>query len=233
MIGKSEHGAHGSRPIHLVVFDCDGTLIDSFAAIIAAFQSGWRLVDREPPPEYILREAAALPLEGAIMRLDRGLTERQLTTIADHYRKSLAACDSVLLPGVRDMLADLRSAGLLLGIATGMSRDRLDTILTQHGLGGAFDTLQTADKSPGKPSPQMLLQATGELGVDVENTIMVGDAVQDMAMARNARVIGIGVTWGVEAGPTLELAGASRIVSEFPELTAAVLDCVNVTEVGG
>ena len=208
--------------LRLVVFDCDGTLIDSFAAIIAALQSGWQAVDREPPLEHLLRSTVGIPLEGAIVRLDPGVSEAQLKTIAERYRKSLAVRDNILQPGVKEALMKLRAAGYFVGIATGMGRWRLDQILQQHGLVDQFDTLQTSDTNPGKPSPQMLQTAMADTGTLAIDTVMIGDSVQDMAMAKNAGVAAIGISWGAEPGPTLKMAGAKTIIENFADLPSIV-----------
>lgn len=216
--------AGSDQPLRLVMFDCDGTLIDSFGAVVAALQAAWKAVGRQPPAEYLLRETVGLPLNGAVMRLDPRLDEAGLDAIVAHYRKTLAVRDNVLMPGVRALIAELQQAEFLLGIATGMGRDRLDEILAGHDLSDSFDTLQTADTSPGKPNPQMLRSAMAELGVEPHHTVMVGDAVHDMAMARNAGVAGIGVTWGAGAGPTMKMAGADLVVDDFTGLADIIVE---------
>ncbi len=218
------------QPLRLVMFDCDGTLIDSFGAIVAALQSGWRAIDREPPAEYLLRETVGLPLSGAVLRLDPGLTEAGLDAIVAHYRKTLAVRDNVLMHGVREVVGKLRQKGFFIGISTGMGRDRLDEILAGHNLSDSFDSLQTADRSPGKPNPQMLLNAMDELGVEARHTVMIGDAVHDMAMARNAGVPAIGVTWGAGAGPTLKMAGAGVVIDDFSDLVDIIIEQTSGTQ---
>jgi len=214
----------GIDRLRLAVFDCDGTLIDSFGAIVQALQVAWRSVDRTPPEDHLLRATVGLPLEGAIMRLDPNLSEPQLTAIAERYRKTLSVRDNILMPGVGTALARLRDAGMFIGIATGMGRWRLDQVLDQHQLTDLFDTLQTSDNNPGKPNPQMLLTAMTELGVDPSNTVMIGDSVHDMAMAKNAEVAAIGISWGAEPGPTLKMAGAKRVIDDFSNLSSIIDD---------
>ena len=215
-------GPAAAAPVRLAVFDCDGTLIDSFGAIVAALQAAWKSIDRDPPAEHLLRQTIGLPLEGAAARLDPGLDGDAITAIATAYFKFMAVEDNVLMPGVGETLAELGEAGVLLGIATGMGHWRLDEVLAQHGLTQAFLTLQTNDHNPGKPDPQMLIRAMAETGAVPGGTVMIGDSVHDMAMARNAGVPGIGVTWGGGTGPTLRLAGADIVIETFAELVAAI-----------
>lgn len=209
-------------PPRLAVFDIDGTLIDSFGAIVAALQAAWRSVDREPPQDHLLRATIGLPLEGALARLDPGLGGDQLTAIAEHYRKTLAVHDNILIPGAKEAIARLADEGFYLGIATGMGRWRLDEILAQHGLDETFDTVQTSDTNPGKPNRQMLIAAMEETGTPPRHTVMIGDSVHDMGMARNAKVASIGVTWGAEPAPTLRVAGADAVIDGFAGLADAI-----------
>ena len=113
------------------------------------------------------------------------------------------------------------AAGWTLGIATGKNRRGLDAVLGSHGLHPRFATLQTADSAPGKPNPTMIFQAMEEAGFGPENTVMIGDTVFDMAMARNAKVRGLGVSWGYHADDELIEHGAERVLANFAELLPA------------
>ncbi len=110
-----------------------------------------------------------------------------------------------------------------MGIATGKGRRALAASLERHGLSRHFVTLKTADDGPGKPHPQILLDAMAELGVAPEHTLVAGDTTYDMAMAVNARVRALGVAWGYHDPPDLLAAGAERVLDEFADMTLALV----------
>ena len=133
------------------------------------------------------------------------------------------AFDEPLFPGVREILAKLDRPEILLGIATGKNRRGLLHSLEQHGLTKHFAVLKTADDGPGKPHPEILERAMAELGVPAAQTVMIGDTVYDMALARNAGAEAIGVAWGYHEAEELMAAGAGCIVESFAELQARLL----------
>ena len=106
----------------------------------------------------------------------------------------------------------------MLGLATGKSRRGVDQILKMHDLGDYFSTIKTADDGPGKPNPQILLDAMVENGVDPGETVMIGDTTFDILLAKNAGVFGIGVKWGYHEPSELMEAGALRVIDRFDEL---------------
>jgi phosphoglycolate phosphatase len=112
----------------------------------------------------------------------------------------------------------LDSAGVLLGVATGKSRRGLEATLERHGLLDCFGSLKTSDDGPGKPNPTILLDAMRELGVEPENTVMIGDTVFDITMAANAKVTSIGVGWGYHEVSELKSAGAETTLQSFHQL---------------
>ncbi len=137
-----------------------------------------------------------------------------------------------LYPGAADAIAELaRRDDILLGIATGKSQRGVRLVLGHHGLLDRFITIQTADDAPSKPDPGMVLAAMRDAGAAPENTIVVGDTVYDMAMARAAGAAGIGVTWGYHPGAALAEAGALAVIDRFANLGAdARPDLGNVTQ---
>ena len=137
--------------------------------------------------------------------------------------------DEPLFPGAREALSALDRPDVLLGIATGKGRRGLLHVLEHHGLVDRFATLKTADDGPGKPHPAILEEAMAELGVDPVDTVMVGDTVFDVQMARNARVEAIGVAWGYHEAEELMAAGAGCVIETF----AALLPALSMPEPGG
>ena len=223
-------GSGGALPWRLIVFDCDGTLVDSQHAIVAGMHAAFEAVLRPRPEPEAIRRVVGLSLEEAISRL---LPEEQpdpdtVEAIADNYRIGFQGSDAQahrgapLYPGARQALTELDRRQILLGIATGKGRRGLTATLESHGLEALFVTLQTADVAPSKPHPGMLHRAMAEAGATPQETLLVGDTVFDMEMAANARVGGIGVAWGYHAREELAAAGALAIVESFVELVPAL-----------
>jgi phosphoglycolate phosphatase len=199
----------------LVVFDCDGTLVDSQHAIIAAMRVAFRETGIDEPDPAAVRHVVGLTLEEAIRRLMPGALPELHRQSAAAYRRAFHIIRSrpdhqePLFDGIADVVDALHRAGTLLGIATGKSRRGLDATLERHGLREKFVTLQTADMNPGKPAPDMLLNAMREAGAEPAETAMIGDTFYDLEMARNARTAAIGVAWGYhEANELMPLADA-------------------------
>ena len=218
--------------IRLAVFDCDGTLVDSQHAIIAAVHDAWRLAGRDdmPTPEAI-RRIVGLELVESISRLLPDEPHAVHVEIAEGYKN--AWLDSYtkktephapLYPGTRAVLDVLEARGWLLGVATGKGRRGLDATLVEHDLTGRFITLQTADVAAGKPAPEMLHRAMSESGAAPGETVMIGDTTYDMVMAGNAGVAAIGVAWGYHEVEELREAGARTVLTHFGYLMDALAD---------
>lgn len=208
----------------LCLFDCDGTLVDSQHTIIAAMQAAFVSVERVPPTAEAVRQVVGLSLTDAVAVLLGDQIDTAVARVAAAY---LAARNDIpvpvtglepLFPGVREGLGILDQTGWLLGIATGKSRRALDATLREHAIADRFVTLQTPDRVAGKPAPDMVLQAMAETGSGVGETVVVGDAVFDMQMARGAGAMAIGVAWGYHSPDALHAAGASAIAASFEEL---------------
>lgn len=216
--------------ISLVVFDCDGTLVDSQHSVVAAMTAAWRAHGLPDPAAGDVRRVIGLPLvTGVAALLPRGATVAA-ERVAESYRQAFFELRrrrqvvEPLFPGATEALDALEAAGWLLGIATGKSRRGLIATLEGHGLADRFVTLSTADDGPGKPAPDMVLRAMAEVGAEPDATIVVGDTAFDMVMARDAGVRAIGVAWGYHPPVELRAAGASRVVHGFDELPAAVAE---------
>lgn len=212
-------------PPRLVLFDCDGTLVDSQHHIVSAMQSAFTVNDLLPPEADVIRRTVGLPLEVAIERLLLPLGSRALEAVVDAYKAAAIAQrlepdhHEPLFPGLVATLDHLDQAGFLLGVATGKARRGLNFTLATHGLTDRFVTLQTCDVvAAGKPAPDMVLQAMAETGAVPASTIVVGDTTYDMEMARNAGVQAIGVAWGYHDENILLESGAASIIRNFGEL---------------
>ena len=208
----------------LAVFDCDGTLIDGQASICAAMEQAFGEFGLPLPPRNDIRRAVGLSLPQAIRILLPGADTEQHLALTEAYKRAFRAArqsgelQQPLFVGIAPLLDDLRSAGWLLGVATGMSRRGLDHCLATHGLTGHFITLQTADNHPSKPHPAMLEAALLEAGAEPRHAVMIGDTVFDMHMAGSAGVHGIGVEWGYHAPQELIAAGAASVAANPAQL---------------
>lgn len=214
--------------LKLALFDCDGTLVDSQHAIVAAMEAGFAAHGLIPPPPRDVRRVVGLPLVEAVARLAPALHADAHEAISEaykaaFYRNRLAGTHpEPLFDGAVAALDALEAAGFLLGIATGKSRRGLDATLAHHGLAHRFITLQTSDRVAGKPSPDMVFAALAESGADAAGTVVIGDTSFDILMARNARVRSVGVAWGYHDGAELLAAGADLLVQEYAALPHAV-----------
>ena len=211
----------------LIVFDCDGTLVDSQQLIVEAARQTLLAHDLEPLEETAVRAVIGLSLELALAQLVPAADERTLLSLVATYRATwrLLRTQGVLeplFPRAREVLGTLDRRGHLLGVATGKSRPGLLEVLDHHGLTALFVSFQTADRHPSKPHLSMLQEAMRETGTSAAETLMVGDTTFDMAMARAAGARAIGVAWGYHAPEQLEAAGAELILQNFDQL----LDCV-------
>jgi phosphoglycolate phosphatase len=213
----------------LIVFDCDGTLVDSQHLIVAAAGRAFVAHGLAPPPAPAVRAVIGLSLEIAFAELhpDSELALRAM--LVDSYRIAWRALreegvHEPLYPGALATLTELDRRGHLLGVATGKSWPGLLHVLDRHGLTPLFVSLQTADRHPSKPHPGMLQEAMRETGSDPEATLMVGDTSFDMAMAFAAGTGAVGVAWGYHPVDALADAGATVILERFEDLLELVPD---------
>jgi phosphoglycolate phosphatase len=211
----------------LIVFDCDGTLVDSQQLIVEAARQTLRAHGLEPLEASAVRAVIGLSLELALAQLVPDADERMLISLVATYRASwrLLRAQGVLeplFPRTREVLETLDRNGHLLGVATGKSRSGLLQVLDHHGLTARFVSFQTADRHPSKPHPSMLQEAMRETGSNPAETLMVGDTSFDMELPLPTGPPAIGVGWGYHPRGLLEAAGAELIIESFDQL----LDCV-------
>ncbi|MFV0409710.1 MAG: HAD-IA family hydrolase [Paracoccus sp. (in: a-proteobacteria)] len=210
----------------LVVFDVDGTLIDSQALIVGAMEAAFETAGLPAPTRDQILSIVGLSLPVAMARLAPEAPETRIATLVEGYKQAFmtrrVSSEAPLYPGARDCLEALSLRDdLLLGVATGKSRRGLDAMLDHHGLRGFFVTLQTADNHPSKPHPEMLLSACSGAGMDPAHTVMIGDTDYDIDMARAAGTAAIGVAWGYHPAEALRAAGAP-IAADFIALRALI-----------
>ncbi len=205
----------------LIVFDWDGTLMDSEGRIVACLRQAALDLGREAPPPERAREVIGLGLHQAVTRLFPDADEKEVQRLADAYRRRFLGDElapSELFPGARELLEELAEAGYLLAVATGKSRRGLERELARTGLGPLFCATRCADETFSKPHPQMLLEILDHTGQEPEAALVVGDTEFDMQMAANARVPAVGVAHGVHPPGRLRAAGALAVFERLSEL---------------
>jgi len=204
MVAKRDGKRLMSLAIKLIVFDWDGTLMDSEAQIVSCIHAAVADLDLEPMSDATVSNIIGLGLREAIDTLVPGRDEQFHQTFVEAYRNHWFQTESsALFEGVRPMLDAVREQNLLLGVATGKARRGLDRVLNDTGLGDYFHATRCADEAPSKPHPQMLLDLMATLDVLPEQTIMVGDTEYDMEMATNAGVAKVAVRSGVHSAERL------------------------------
>lgn len=210
----------GQAPNNLAIFDCDGTLVDSEAAIVAAIGESFAGHGLAIPSDRQARRVVGLSLDQAMASLVPGDCPVAPAAIAQTYRLAFArrrAAERVaepLYPGIAALLDALAADGWLLAVATGKSDRGLRHCLEANGLAGRFISLQTADRHPSKPDPAMALAAIAEAGATPETSFVVGDTIFDIGMARLAGTRAIGAGWGYHDAPELLAAGAHAVVDQ-------------------
>jgi len=205
----------------LLVFDWDGTLIDSARTIVACIQAACRDLELPVPDDARANHVIGLGLQDALSYAVPGLAAEDYGRVVECYRRHFLARDPEirLFPGTRAMLAGLRERDHILAIATGKSRAGLERALDNTGLGPFFYASRCADQCASKPAPDMLCELMTELGVEESQTLMIGDTVHDLRMAAHAGVCAVGVSHG--AHPRRELAALAPLacVESIDELT--------------
>jgi phosphoglycolate phosphatase len=206
----------------LIVFDWDGTLMDSAAAIVAAIMAACRDLGIEPPSEERARHIIGLGLQDAIRSALPNLPARDYGRLAERYRHHYLSRDAELslFPGARELVADLHTEGRRLAVATGKSRQGLQRALAHSGLGELFHATRCADECFSKPHPAMLLEILDVLEIDRGAALMVGDTTHDLQMARNAGVDGLAVSFGAHPETALLAERPVACAASFHELAA-------------
>ncbi len=209
----------------LILFDCDGTLVDSAGNIVDAMAQAFAAFDFSPPAASATRRQIGLTLETAIANLlGPQASKAVIGAIAEHYRQDVrqrrerGILPEPLFPGIRDLLDSLAHPEVFLGVATGKNRRGLDHTLAVHGLVDRFHTLQTGDIARSKPDPDMVLRAAMETSCPPERILVIGDTRFDVEMALAAGATPIGVAWGYHDSAELHAAGATLVLDRAEDL---------------
>ncbi|WP_106477094.1 HAD family hydrolase [Phytohalomonas tamaricis] len=208
----------------LVIFDWDGTLMDSEARIVACMQAAARDIEWPALSHEAVRDIIGLGLPEAIARLCPGIDSRRAELMRQHYANHFVTAEEALpsmpfFAGVESGIARLRqNPSQLLAVATGKSRRGLDRIFNKTACGPWFHASRTADMTLSKPDPLMLVELISELDVAADEALMVGDSEYDMGMAVALGMDCAAVTYGVHSRKRLEAFKPVMVADHFTEL---------------
>lgn len=210
----------------LIVFDWDGTLMDSTATIATCIQAAARDLGLKVPSREQASFVIGLGLQEALQAALPDLDPRRYPALVERYRYHYLTKDKglTLFDGVREMLSDLSQRGYFLAVATGKSRVGLNRALDAANLFSLFDATRCADETFSKPHPAMLQELTRELGQDMMRTVMIGDTTHDLQMAANAGASGVAVRYGAHDGTELDALGPLYAATSVPELHQWLID---------
>lgn len=212
----------------LIIFDWDGTLLDSVGSIVECTQVALAELDVATVPESTIRGVLGLGLRETVEVLCPGCDEALFLQVVETYRKHWFGGYStkpVLFAGVTEALDELQRQGYLLAVATAKGRIGLDADLEATGLAGQFATTRTITEAPSKPHPGMVLDILEELDVPAAEALVIGDTTHDLRMAANAGVTGVAVCSGSHPRSellALEPAGCLDGADELPGWLAGV-----------
>lgn len=215
----------------LVLFDCDGTLVDSVGLIHAVMTRTFLHFGHAAPDVEHTKAIIGLSLDLAIATMQgKPDVDHETGAMALYYKAVFAEVraeqgfEEPLYDGIAEVIAAMvRRDDLLIGAVTGKSRRGLDGVLETHGLKPHFVVSRTADECPSKPNPAMVLECCRETGMDARDAVVIGDAIYDMQMGKAAGARAIGVSWGYSTTAALLLAGADAVVDRPADLLAHVM----------
>ena len=211
----------------LVLFDCDGTLVDSGDFIHRCMAESFVDAGLQPPEIAQTHSIIGLSLPLAIAQILGREPDEQVQWLTQRYKENFVRLRQApdfaepLYDGILPLLTELDARGdLLLGIVTGKSQRGVRAVFERHDIGRHFVVIRTADDCPSKPHPAMVLESCSEMGVKPDRTIVIGDAIYDMQMARSAGAMAAGVSWGYHDKQALIDAGAHHVMNAPSDLFA-------------
>ena len=212
--------------LRLLLFDVDGTLVDSQAEIMSAMQVAFDRVGLALPNRADVLSTVGLSLTETFQTLIPQADAALIAAISQayktaYYENRMAGTRPVLFDGIDTVIRRLAQRDdLVLGVATGKSRRGINALIDMYDWQGVFVTVQVSDDHPSKPSPSMILAALGETGVDAHCAVMIGDTEYDMQMAQSAGVHALGVSWGYHDHRRLQ--AAQMILDQVSDIETAL-----------
>ena len=208
------------RRYDLIVWDWDGTIMDSTPTIVHCIQQACRDLGFKAPDDTLASSVIGLGIQDSLRRAVPWIEPIHFQKLTDRFRYHYLAKDHELdlFVGIRELLEKLRADQYLLGIATGKSRVSLDRSLGRHQIGHLFHETRTADQSFSKPHPGMLLELSDVTQVPTRRMLMIGDTTHDLDMAANAGVDAVAVTYGAHPVDTLKTSQSLAQVDDVPQL---------------
>lgn len=191
----------------LLIFDWDGTLVDSIDWIVYCVQSAAKKCDCAEPLPQEVKDIIGLSIQEAMNTLFPEVDAAIQQKMASHYSELFFSKQTTaedLFSGVEDMLIELKQIGYQLAVATGKTRSGLDKVLRSTGIGELFCITRCADETVSKPHPLMLEQIMQYTGISPGRTLMIGDSIHDLQMAQNAQICSVGVTCGAHSAEILQ-----------------------------
>jgi len=207
--------------VSLVVFDWDGTVMDSIGRIVSSMQAAAKQTNLVVPSAFAVKQIIGLSLDPAFDVLFPGIGNTQRQQLFDYYRDYYVMHDTTPTPlfaGVEQVLQQLKAQNIKLAVATGKARRGLARMFDETGLEKYFDTSRCADEAQSKPHPDMLQQILLELDIKAQHAVMVGDTSHDMKMAQAIAMPRVGVTHGVHDRDVLSQYAPKAIIDSIPEL---------------
>ena len=208
------------RQFDLVVFDWDGTVMDSTETIVSCIQEAARDLGFDAPHDSVASHVIGLGLNDALQMAIPSLQPGQYPQLVQRYVAHWRAREHqmTLFEGMRELLGELKGREHRLAVATGKSRAGLDRAMAHGGLTGVFDWSRCADETHSKPHPQMLHDLMEHFMVEPDRLVMIGDTTHDSQMAVNAGVPALSVTYGAHPREQLATVATLAIVDSVGEL---------------
>ena len=218
LLEKSEKA---NRRYDLIVWDWDGTIMDSTPTIVHCIQQACRDLGFKEPDDTLASSVIGLGIQDSLRRAVPWIEPRHFQELTDRFRYHYLAKDHALdlFVGIRELLEELRTDQFLLGVATGKSRVGLNRSLNHHQIGHLFHETRTADESFSKPHPGMLLELSDITQVPTRRMLMIGDTTHDLDMAANAGVDAVAVTYGAHPPDALKASPSLAHVDNVAQLS--------------
>jgi|MDSY01.1.fsa_nt_gb phosphoglycolate phosphatase len=214
----------------LIIFDWDGTLMDSINRIVSSVQAAAKSCSLNVPDNSQVRDIIGLSLPKAMKTLFPNINGSDTAKLIEQYKHQFIAVNDIPMPlfiDTIDLLNTLTQHDKILAIATGKGREGLQRVFKQTHTGHYFKASRCADEASSKPSPEMLLSLLDELKIAKDRALMVGDSKYDLQMAKTAGIDCIGVTFGVHSRAELSLYQPIAIVDSLTELQGLLITNIN------